>query len=194
MCLEIKKGQDPISAAEDIVCYKVLSRFKKTGWSGKFAKMGIVTKYEYQTLFRGTEVTIGETYESKIEVTCRTNYIFVPDMVTKALHSYKNLYNAACCAKNNGDDFTIVQCTIPKGSTYYEGKFNLDDSYACNRLSYDKIIAHGVRKWANTIYSRQYRLCWYNAKNKLVNSGENYCDHGRDIVQIFELLGYNNLI
>ena len=79
------------------------------------------------TLYREFPIEIGKTYDSKL--------IKKDEYVHEGLHSYKNLDDA-----KNGYSGIYVECIIPKGSKYYEGKFNIDDAHASDKLTYVKII------------------------------------------------------
>ena len=79
------------------------------------------------TPYREFPIEIGKTYDSKL--------IKKDEYVYEGLHSYKTLDDA------KSDYIRIyVECIIPKGSKYYEGKFNIDDAYASDKLTYVKIL------------------------------------------------------
>ena len=83
------------------------------------------------TPYQRFPIEIGETYESDL-IKRYGNQIY------KGLHSFGNLNEAIEDAKLDCD--IIVKCIIPKGSTYYIGKFNDKVSYASNKLKYLEII------------------------------------------------------
>lgn len=80
------------------------------------------------TPYRHFPIEIGETYDSEL-IKSDDDYIH------EGLHSYKNSDDAKIY--NSG---IYVECIIPKGSKYYEGKFNINDAYASDKLTYVKII------------------------------------------------------
>ena len=79
------------------------------------------------TPYREFPIEIGKTYDSEL--------IKKDEYVHEGLHSYKNLGDAK--KRNIG---IYVECIIPKGSKYYEGKFVDKDAYASDKLTYVKII------------------------------------------------------
>ena len=85
-----------------------------------------VVDLKIATPYRNFPIEIGKTYNSKL--------IKKDEYVHEGLHSYKNLDGAK---KYTG---IYVECIIPKGSKYYEGKFAYKDAYASDKLTYVKII------------------------------------------------------
>ena len=81
------------------------------------------------TPYRDFLVEIGKTYNSEL--------IKKDEYVHEGLHSFKNLDDAK---KHHTGIY--VECIIPKGSKYYEGKFDIDDAYASDKLTYVKIIGN----------------------------------------------------
>lgn len=79
------------------------------------------------TPYKNFPIEIGKTYNSEL--------VKKDEYVHEGLHSYKNLDHA----KNYYIKF-YAECVIPKGSKYYEGKFNINDAYASDKLTYVKII------------------------------------------------------
>ena len=79
------------------------------------------------TPYREFPIEIGKTYNSKL--------IKKDEYVHEGLHSYKTLDDA-----KNDYIRIYVECIIPKGSKYYEGKFIEKDTYASDKLTYVKII------------------------------------------------------
>ena len=79
------------------------------------------------TPYRFFPIKIGKTYDSIL--------IKKDEYVHQGLHSYKNLDEAK---KSHAKIY--AECIIPKGSTYYEGKFIDYDSYASDKLTYVKFI------------------------------------------------------
>lgn len=86
-----------------------------------------VVNLKIVTPYRHFPIEVGKTYDSKL--------IKKDEYVHQGLHSYKNLDEA-----KNSHAKLYAECIIPKGSTYYEGKFVDYDSYASDKLTYVKII------------------------------------------------------
>ena len=57
--------------------------------------------------------------------------------VLQGFHTFKNRGPAVRTAKSNGQ--SVVRCTIPKGSTYYEGRFG-----RARRIASDRIVINEV--------------------------------------------------
>jgi len=93
---------------------------------------GIVADCYYSTPYMNQKVSLGEEYKSTILIDIYKNTI------SKALHSFKYKNDAMISCYDCGG--VIVECIIPKGSTYYVGEFNDKPSYASNKLKYIKII------------------------------------------------------
>lgn len=123
MCLIIDRYSQPQIATEDIVVYKHLIQD---------------TDNEFITSYKHAPVTIGETYSSKIGVTISDSGTRVVEM---ALHSFGDKADAQRGAESY--DEVLVECIIPKGSTYYIGRFEYypGPSYASNRLKYVKVLS-----------------------------------------------------
>ena len=85
-----------------------------------------VVTLKIATPYREFPIEIGKTYDSEL--------IKKDGVVHEGLHSYKNLDDS------KQDIGIYVECIIPKGSKYYEGKFVDDDAYASDKLTYVKFI------------------------------------------------------
>lgn len=118
MCLIIKKNEQPQMAKEDIVVYKHIIR------DDEFPDV-------YKTSFQYAPVKIGETYSSKLEKDDAGD-------VSIGLHAYAYLHDAD--SEADGYHETLVQCTIPKGSMFYIGRFGGMLAYASDTLRYDEVI------------------------------------------------------
>lgn len=79
------------------------------------------------TPYRCFPIEVGKTYDSEL--------IKKDEYIHEGLYSFKNLDEA-----KNSHAKLYAECIIPKGSTYYEGKFIDYDSYASDKLTYVKII------------------------------------------------------
>ena len=75
------------------------------------------------TPYREFPIEIDKTYNSEL--------IKKDGFVYEGLHSYKNLADA-----KESYVKIYVECIIPKGSEYYEGKFIDNDVYASDKLTY----------------------------------------------------------
>lgn len=90
---------------------------------------------EYFTEIMTEPIEIGNTYNSEL--------VRIKDYVEEGLHSFVNLKDARQQYYSN--TIIIVECTIPKGSEYYKGKYELKYKESCKsiastQLRYDKII------------------------------------------------------
>jgi len=116
MCLTIKKDQQAEIAQEDIIVYKHL------------IDDGLGN---YRTSFYYAEVQMGNIYTSSL-------VLDEDGEVNYGLHSYANeetaIEEAVCYWE------TVVQCTIPKGSTFYKGTFGSREAYASDTLIYNHEI------------------------------------------------------
>lgn len=114
MCL-LNYGSPKI-AEEDIVCYKVV-----TEQNGFFLSYYIHKPY-----------SIGKTYTSELT------------SVDSGIHSYKKLLDANHVRYHEKheahvDNVCVLRCTIPKGSTYYEGTHNVYEFYSADAYVSDNI-------------------------------------------------------
>lgn len=121
MCLYITKGQEPKIAEKAIRVYKVLKQYGVNN---------------YLTPFQSYCVSPGHKATSELIVEPEDDYTPVIDI---GLHSFRTLKSARMCKSNQYGVPVIIRCTIPKGATYYLGRFYYDDdSYASNELLYPK--------------------------------------------------------
>jgi len=90
---------------------------------------GIEVPFTLITPYQEIPVEIGKTYLSEVEVT--------NSIIGEGLHSFYDLEDAIDDADDN---WVIVECIIPKGSTYYSGTFIGWKSYASNELKYEEIV------------------------------------------------------
>lgn len=125
MCLKLsykqRKARIPLVANEDIVVYKIL-------------KYNRNIPNVLMTPYRDYVITVGSVYSS----------IFSFDEdgdVERGLHSFKSLKTAI------RESFgyyafprVVCKCTIPKGSKYYQGKFENSVSFASDTLVYNEIL------------------------------------------------------
>ena len=88
-----------------------------------------VVDLKIATPYKHFPIEVGKTYDS--ELIKKDEYVY------EGLHSYKNLAGAK--KYHTG---IYVKCIIPKGSKYYEGRFDVDDAYASDKLTYVKILGN----------------------------------------------------
>lgn len=110
------------TAKKDIVCYKFLRRKGEQ----------LITPYQY------TFVEIGETYDSKLRKDFQGD-------IEEGLHSFKRLKAVDSFVEDNYyktlySSIVIVKCIIPKGSTYYKGRYASSTCYASDTLKYVEIF------------------------------------------------------
>jgi hypothetical protein len=84
----------------------------------------------YETIYQNFTVKIGETYTSSLEK--------INDTVYMGLHSYANIGDTQHSILGNE---VIAKCIIPKGASYYKGRFDGYTSYASDTLTYVEIVA-----------------------------------------------------
>ena len=85
----------------------------------------------YRTPYQSAIVRIGETYTSELKCEDRFGEGYE---VYIGLHSYVNIPSIIISHRE-----VLVECIIPKGASYYVGKF-VSDSYASDTLTYVKLI------------------------------------------------------
>ena len=83
----------------------------------------------YQTIYRYFTVKIGETYTSSLER--------IDDTVHEGLHSYASIRDIQ---NSRSENEVIAKCIIPKGASYYKGRFEGYTSYASDILTYVELI------------------------------------------------------
>lgn len=136
MCL-ITEQLTPFTAERDITVYKVLHVVPVLNVSGKGDK-GLTLEAPFQKNF---EYEMGGTYEVGELEFAQTQYRrdFVHEyrrVVTHGLHSYCDqaaaihlmycLLALALC----GEQYCVIECTVPKGTEYYSG---LSSHEICSR-------------------------------------------------------------
>ena len=125
MCLSIKKYDKCIVAEEDIKCYKVI----------QLEPGGIMKSFRFDFLY-----TFNKTYETLLLKTSFRKFY----RIENGFHSFAKLEPTISFyhlhLKMKHWDFELVECTIPKGSKYYIGKYKNRCSYASDKIRIDKII------------------------------------------------------
>lgn len=119
MCLKINGNVNPKTARKDITCYKVV----------------ICVGDRLLTPFKGVDVKRKVRYVSTLDRVYHNE-------IEKGLHSCKYWIGAYRLKRmfNEYRKVKIIRCKIPKGSTYYEGKFDTLNgdikSYASDTIIY----------------------------------------------------------
>lgn len=91
----------------------------------------LLSKVEHLvTPYRKYPIEIGKTYTS--DLVCNEY-----NEVEIGLHSFINKQDAFDDVIQNG---FVVKCIIPKGSKYYEGTFDISESYASDCITYIEIV------------------------------------------------------
>lgn len=132
MCLEIK-SPNCLIAEKDIICYKVLLKYK--------------SDQMYHSPYWDFIWDFNTKYEQQFSLEYNRRYsIFY---VEKGFHTIQCSSDAKCfidkiyidnCFKTLIERFVVVKCTIPKGSKYYKGRHSDLDCYASNQLIINEII------------------------------------------------------
>jgi len=124
MCLYTNE-EKPVTATEDIVCYKVTRKWKDEE---------MVSLYMYSPI-KMNQVMTAPKFQAKLSYYGEINYGF---------HSFAEL-NAALCEISERiiskyEEFFVIECRIPKGSMVWKGEFSGAKSYVSNKIEYVKII------------------------------------------------------
>ncbi len=138
MCLVLNKNSKELIAETDIVCYKAAYRSFKVGWD-----------YFTTPFQRDYVVKLCNTYNSNIDFgteygkRLKNHKRVSKQTIERGLHSYKTRY--ACIKYNEGNDkISLIKCIIPKGSTYWVGKFQNYDGYASTAIKYLEVFKTGT--------------------------------------------------
>lgn len=120
MCLDIKFNDQSKVASKDITCYKVVRVDKHDNWYAVFWP-------EY--LYKKDEPIVSKLGR---------HYLPTP-RIEEGMHSVASLFHATilmCVERNTSPTvkFKVVKCIIPKGSTYYKGKYGSMESYASDTI------------------------------------------------------------
>lgn len=126
MCLYTKQTEPKISE-EDIICYKFYRRYNEiliSPYQGcRAPEIGITTN-----------ANLGKSYRPKGYDLFHINFYNIR-RVDEGFHSFKTLEEVK--HKINGYrnlDLVIFKCIIPRGSSYYEGRFDRYESYCSNSI------------------------------------------------------------
>ena len=127
MCLYTKQVEPKI-AEKDIVCYKFYRRYNEiliSPYQEVVApEIGIVTNTKLEKSYRskGYDLFHINFYDFRI--------------VDEGFHSFKTLEEVKHKVNGyrNNLDLVIFKCIIPRGSSYYEGRFDIYKSYCSNSI------------------------------------------------------------
>lgn len=127
MCLYTKQVEPKI-AEKDIVCYKFYRRYNEI----------LISPYQG---FRAPEIGIttnanlGKSYRPENDNLYIHNY-YDFKRVDEGFHSFKTLEEVKHKVNGyrNNLDLVIFKCIIPRGSSYYEGRFDIYKSYCSNSI------------------------------------------------------------
>lgn len=170
MCLYVKHTDSQI-AEHDIVSYKVALAHKGT----------------YRAPYQGTYYTLDEKLSSDLTFTPYKDwegYEYQDDKghlivgeVDEGYHSVNSLAEARKVLRelvhrraqwDGKQQYTILKCTIPKGATYYTGRWNKTDGFASseiiihkNALTFmEKVGNFAITKWTVTkSYVKEFFHC-----------------------------------
>lgn len=110
MCLTLIKDSKRKTAKRAIKCFKVLK------FDNPFA---------LSTPYKSCPIKIGLTYNSKLEF----DESYITQTISVGIHSFVNLEDATAEAIDwYPCNTVVVECQIPKGSVYYIGLFDVEDS------------------------------------------------------------------
>lgn len=124
MCLYTEEER-PVTATEDIVCYKVTRREKNEE---------MMSLYMYSPI-KMNQVMTAPKFQAEPSYYGKIDYGF---------HSFAEL-DAALCEISERiitryEEFFVIECRIPKGSRFWTGEFSRAKSYVSNKIEYVKII------------------------------------------------------
>jgi len=106
----------PVRAKKDIVCYKVLEKEKDFGYRTPYYKMVCHIGTTVQALPLTTKLPI-KSLRGNNNVICE-GFIHAFMFLEEAVFLKCNL------RMEQGGDFVVVKCIIPKGTLYYKGLNN----------------------------------------------------------------------
>ena len=129
MCLLIDKKAKKKKTTSEMVVYKLLRMNREGSIVTPFTRKTVINKKLYRSRLR--RATDGQT-------------------IDLGLHSFKlrrdAMQYALAMGYVNTTDYYLARCTIPKGSSYYEGKFSGFPALASTKLKYNKITRIKRRK------------------------------------------------
>ncbi len=125
MCLYTEEER-PVTATEDIVCYKVTRREKNE---------------EMVSLYRRSPIKMNQVMTAP---KFQTEPRYYGKIVEYGFHSFAELgkafYEMSSNVSSRYEEFFVIECRIPKGSRFWTGEFSRAKSYVSNKIEYVKII------------------------------------------------------
>jgi len=128
MCLYTNE-EKPVTATEDIVCYKVTRKKKDEEMVSLYMRSPV----------KMNQVMTAPKFQAEPSYYGKIDYGF---------HSFAEL-DAALCEISGRiitryitryEEFFVIECRIPKGSRFWTGEFSEAKSYVSNKIEYVKII------------------------------------------------------
>ena len=144
MCLTISKNNlKPITAEQNIVCYKVLRKFPNRD---TLEAPLYIFKYCFGMIY-ATPEDYFEDADICDDGECLVEYGFHSFVRLEDAVNFKCLLNKAFKPDKKNYDYVVVKCTIPNASRYYKGKqkFNRNESdfpdgYCSESIRIDEIV------------------------------------------------------
>ena len=121
MCL-VTKMKEPIVAKKPITCYKILR------------------KNMHSIIYKSFEWEFGKLYETEMQFYESSLFGIVPEKIAQAFHSYKSYKDVIGACLLYSKPCIIVECTIPKGATFYAGCHGDEEGFASNQIIINKVI------------------------------------------------------
>lgn len=144
MCLYTEEER-PVTATEDIVCYKVTRKKKDE----EMVSLCMRSPIKMNQVMTAPKFQAEPSYYGKIDY---------------GFHSFAEL-DAALCEISERiitryitryEEFFVIECRIPKGSRFWTGEFSRAKSYVSNKIEYVKII-EGTGLFDFSTYKRRMK-------------------------------------
>lgn len=113
---------EPIIAKKPITCYKILR------------------KNMHSIIYKSFEWEFGKLYETEMQFYESSLFGIVPEKIAQAFHSYKSYKDIRGACLLYSQPCIIVECTIPKGATFYAGCHGGDEGFASNQIIINKVV------------------------------------------------------
>lgn len=131
MCLFVETAEDPKIALKNIPIYKVVLK-SSTGDN------------LYFSYYMKSEIKLNIEYQSELDYPQTLNFFSATKRkaVDVGLHSFKNLSDAESFLRNHSFEgrLSILIGYIPTGSRYYQGMFDVWESYASDKIFYYDVV------------------------------------------------------
>ena len=93
----------------------------------------------------GYEYEVGKEYSGILDFPKKWDGFFKKGSVRKGFHSLASFRDALNASRKDKLDSTVVvRCTIPKGSEYYVGNWEVYKGYASNIIRIDEIVPYEI--------------------------------------------------